>query len=77
MKNQFLPSFDNTKSFLIILLIKGKIYRIFLNLAQTLHTVDHGIFIMELERLNITGTALSLLKSYLSDQQQITKIGNV
>ena len=49
---------------------------VFLDLAKAFDSVDHTILIKKLEKIGIRGTALSLLKSYLTGRLHYVKTNN-
>lgn len=49
---------------------------LFLDLKKAFDTVDHKILLLKLEQYEIRGISLDLLKSYLSNKQQIHTIQN-
>lgn len=49
---------------------------IFIDLRKAFDTVSHVILLEKINKIGITGTALDILKSYLSNRKQIVKIGN-
>lgn len=50
---------------------------IFLDLKKAFDTVDHQILLKKLQKYGVTGQALILIKSYLSERFQTTKIDSV
>ena len=49
---------------------------IFLDLAKAFNTVNHEILLHKLEYYGIRGITLELMKSFLSNRQQLTRINN-
>lgn len=49
---------------------------IFIDLKKAFDTISHSKLIKKLHNLGITGPALKIFESYLSDRQQIVKIGD-
>lgn len=47
---------------------------VFIDLKKAFDTVSHNLLLKKLEKLGISGSALIMLKSYLSDRYQITRI---
>jgi hypothetical protein len=47
---------------------------IYLDLAKAFDTINHGILLNKMKNIGITGPALELFKSYLSDRKQLVKI---
>ena len=58
---------------------KGNVsYLVFLNLSAALDTIDHDHLFYILERyIRIGGSALRLIRSYLSDRTQIIQIDDI
>lgn len=50
---------------------------VFVDLQKAFDTVSHPQLLRTLEKVGIRGTSLQLLKSYLHDRYQYTKIGNI
>ena len=50
---------------------------VLLDLKKAFDIIDHGILLRKLELYGITGSALSMIRSYLSDQNQICQLGDV
>ncbi|CAH2109003.1 unnamed protein product [Euphydryas editha] len=48
---------------------------VFIDLKKAFDTVNHDLLIRKLVNVGIIGSALDMLKSYLSNRQQVTKIG--
>lgn len=73
---------SNTLSATIDLITKLKInidqknigLGVFVDLKKAFDTVSHDLLLVKLEALGITGIALKIFKSYLSDRTQIVKI---
>ena len=55
---------------------KESAYCIFLDFAKAFDTVNHDILIQKLDYYGIRGNALNLFKSYLTERQQFTEIGD-
>ena len=55
---------------------RNKIMGIFLDLSKAFDTDDHDILLYTLHNYGISGAAYNWLKSYLSDRQQFTIIGD-
>ena len=52
-------------------------YCIFVNLKKAFDTVDHDLLIQKLKfNYGIRGTALNIIKNYLTNRKQYTKIGS-
>lgn len=49
---------------------------VFIDLKKAFDTVSHKILLKKLNSIGITGTALSMFKSYLSNRRQVVRIGN-
>lgn len=50
---------------------------VFLDFAKAFETIDHKILISKLENYEHRGTALQWFWSYISNREQVVKIGNV
>ena len=50
---------------------------VLLDLKNAFDTVNHDVFLCKLELSGLTGNALSMLQSYLSDRKQQCLLGNV
>ena len=50
---------------------------IFLDLSKAFYTLDHKIMLYKLKYYEVTGPALELLRSYLSDRKQYVEFENV
>ncbi|CAH2096868.1 unnamed protein product [Euphydryas editha] len=48
---------------------------VFIDLKKAFDTVNHDLLIRKLVNVGVIGSALDMLKSYLSNRQQVTKIG--
>ena len=55
---------------------KESAYCIFLDFAKAFDTVNHDILIQKLDYYGMRGNALNLFKSYLTERQQFTEIGD-
>ncbi len=55
-----------------------KMFNLFvlLDLKKVFDTIDHGILLRKLELYGITGSALALIRSYLSDRNQKCQLGD-
>ncbi len=49
---------------------------VLLDLKKAFHTIDHGILLRKLELYGITGSALALIRSYLSDRNKKCQLGD-
>jgi len=54
--------------------LKNLTMSVFLDLSKAFDTISHKILITKLDYLGIRGTALNLLRNYLSDRKQYTEI---
>ena len=50
---------------------------VLLDLKKAFDTIDHGILLSNLQLYGITGSALPVIRSYLSDRNQICQLGDV
>ena len=55
---------------------KNIVVGIFVDLKKAFDTVCHKLLLKKLESINITGSALKMFKSYLTNRSQIVKLGN-
>lgn len=55
---------------------KNIVLGIYIDLKKAFDTVSHSILLQKLENIGITGTALKMFKSYLSNRHQIVQIEN-
>ena len=50
---------------------------VFLDFAKAFNIIEHKILISKLENYGLKGTLLQWFESYLSNREQVVKIGNV
>ena len=68
---------DSTNSWYVNMDCKKLNLVVLLDLKKAFDTIDHGILLSKLELYGITGSALSMIRSYLSDRNQKCQLGDL
>jgi hypothetical protein len=50
---------------------------VLLDVKKAFDTIDHGILLRKLELYGITGSALAMIRSYLSDRNKKGQLGDL
>ena len=68
---------DSTNSWYVNMDRKKFNLVVLLDLKKAFDTIDHGILLSKLELYGITGSALSMIRSYLSDRNKKCQLGDL